>query len=244
MKFQDEQIMKNEEERYCYTIVQRRIRMGHGTELDYRFHSYEWSDGKIVYFGYEHLSSAVQRCPFSGEYITAKEYVERFKEQIDRYPLRELTFQELVDAFAYMSRKGTLDSDTRLELLWNIIHSFNDKYRRKENSPVPGQKEEIYFIDAVMEMQRYDNHNVPQSIKAELFREIRMFDRAYAIYDPFTAPNDKDEKEIMAEVMLRAARGDSTLFIIEDIPLYSSMLRQSKRKCCERYFPKASLKKI
>ena len=172
----------------------------------------EWSDGKVEW-GYP-TSPCVQKSLLTGKYLPTEEFIKEMGAGYDQAILKDLSVIELADAFATMP-ECSVDSKLRIEILWNIVHTFNDKYRRIPNSPEPTLRELNCFINAAMAMQRYNNRVVPPSIKAELFRELRLFRHTVAVYA--SSPSSKDnmeENEIMDEVLLRALRGDSDLFVI------------------------------
>lgn len=120
--------------------------------------------------------------------------------------LPEMGVLEFADAYAQMEEDGTLDSSTRFLLLKNIIHSFNDKYRREDGSPEPSLKELNCFVNAAMAMQRYDDNMVPTSMKAELFREIGLFGQVQHMCRHYRDPE-------MEEILFRALNGKTRPFV-------------------------------
>ena len=195
----------------------------------------EWSDGKIE-TSYERQYSLVQRCQFTGRYMWYDEFDDTKSMAGDFFSLRRLDFNELYDAFRQFEDENSLAPEKRLMLLWEMVHTYNDMYGRKSDAPLPSRKEFVRFVDVVLEMQKYGRHDVPLSIKAELFREIGMFSKCISLYDGLAVYGDDDEKEIVDEVKFRAMHGDSALFVIEDMRYYQSHLRRRTRRCVGRFF--------
>lgn len=183
----------------------------------------EWSDGKVEIEGYRE-KSIVQFSKEKNCYVWHDECEESVK----------LPCREVIAAYRQFEENNGLDDRTRLLLLWEIIHTFNDEYRRNsENVNIPTEEAKV-FVDTVLAMQKYDNTLVPISIKAELFREAGMFKKCF----DFDENNQKseDEREIISEIHIRAARGDSRPFIIEDMSFYENRKRDTKRCCFEKLF--------
>lgn len=183
------------------------------SERSHRISPYEWSDGKVDW-GFK-TWPCVQKSLLTGKYVAIEDFEKELGDRYDSSLLQDLSVAELADAFAEIP-ECAVDSKIRIRLLWCIVHKFNDKYRRNPNSPEPTLRELNCFVNAAMAMQRYSPKSVPPSVKAELFRELGLFRHAVAVFaaTPYRAEN-KEENEIMDEVVLRALRGDSSLFVIE-----------------------------
>lgn len=168
----------------------------------------EWSDGGVTGMCSSYLEPAVKLSRVTGKYIPVGMCEdESGAEDEGNVCNPELGVLEFADAYAQMEEDGTLDSSTRFLLLKNIIHSFNDRYRREYDSPEPSLKELNCFINAAMAMQRYDNEMVPISLKAELFREIGLFGQVQYMCKKFEgAPG-------LEEVLSHALNGKTRPFV-------------------------------
>lgn len=168
----------------------------------------EWSDGGVTGLCFSYLKPAVKLSRVTGKYIPVNMCEDESGiEDEGNVCNPELGVLEFADAYAQMEEDGTLDSSTRFLLLKNIIHSFNDQYRREYDSPEPSLKELNCFINAAMAMQRYDNEMVPISLKAELFREIGLFGQVQYMCKKFEgAPG-------LEEVLTHALNGKTRPFI-------------------------------
>lgn len=168
----------------------------------------EWSDGGVTGLCFSYLKPAVKLSRVTGKYIPVNMCEdESGAEDEGNVCNPELGVLEFADAYAQMDEDGTLDSSTRFLLLKNIIHSFNDRYRREYDSPEPSLKELNCFINAAMAMQRYDNEMVPISLKAELFREIGLFGQVQYMCKKFEgAPG-------LEEVLSHALNGKTRPFV-------------------------------
>lgn len=186
------------------------------------FYGYEWSDGKIEKNGVGGIC-VVHFSKEKGKYVWNDESSE------DVY---KLPFCKLLEARKELQAQGALDMEKELLLLWEMVFTFNDEYRRKYEDTVIPVEEAKAFIDIVLEMQEYRKSLVPPTIKAELFREAGMFKKCFD-FDENRMDSD-EESEILSEIHLRAARGDSKPFIIEDIDFYRNKIRRVKRNCIDR----------
>ena len=183
----------------------------------------EWSDGKVEIDGYRE-KTIVQFSKEKNAYVWHDEC-----EECAKLPCREV-----IAAYRQFEEKEQLDDRTRLLLFWEIIHTFNDEYQRDcENVNIPAEEAKT-FVDTVLAMQKYDSALVPASIKAELFREAGMFKKCFDFDE--NSQSCEDEREIISEIHIRAARGDSKPFIIEDICFYENRKRNTKRYCFEKLF--------
>lgn len=189
---------------------------------DFFYNGLEWSDGKVVKSDLGTLC-VVHFSKEKGKYVWNDESCGN---------VEKLPFCKLIEAKKELQSQGALDLKKELLLLWEMVFTFNDQYRRGvEDTTIPAEEAKA-FIDIVLEMQEFRNSLVPPTIKAELFREAGMFKRCFD-FDENRMEND-EESEILSEIHLRAARGDSKPFIIEDIDFYENKFRRVKRNCIER----------
>ena len=141
------------------------------------------------------------------------------------------SFHELKEAYRQLQNSAQPDDKHIVTLLLEIIQAYNDEYNRDSNmkkEPWPGDYG--FFVRSVLELQERGKDVLPPSLRAELYREAGMFEQCFAFssHDCRTC----DEKEIMDEVLFRAAHGDCKPFIIEQCEYYSSKPRTVKRFPC------------
>ncbi len=200
--------------------------------------SFEWSDGRIETLHGEIGVTIVQKNPETGEYIwyktgwSSEEQCNRVKEPT------LLSFEELIQVYDLFDRKDNFPGPySRIALLWEIVMTYNDTYRRWNICDnIPANISES-FVNAVLDLLSLDKRIVPLNIRAELYREIGMFKKCTA-YDENNMPAG-EQRELMAEIIYRATLQDNEPFIIEEMKYYNDNKRESKR-----YFFEALCAKI
>ena len=141
------------------------------------------------------------------------------------------TFHELQDAYLQLQNSAQPNDERFVTLLLEIIHAYNDEYNRNpdvKKEPQPGDYG--FFVRSVIELQERGKDVLPLSLKAELYREAGMFEQCFAFSSHDCSSTD--EKEIMDEVLFRAAHADSRPFIIEQCDYYRYKTRAVKRFSC------------
>ena len=144
---------------------------------------------------------------------------------------RRYTFHELQEAYRNMKNSAQPDDERIITQLLEIVHAYNDEFSRgthPEKEPQPGDYG--FFVKAVLELQERGKDVLPPSLRAELYREAGMFENCFGFSSH--ACRSRDEKEIMDEVLFRAAHADRRPFIIEQCGYYSSKPRTVKRFPC------------
>ena len=206
-----------------------RLSMDCNGDLRCRINCFEWSDGRL---GCPHKRvSVVQRSRKTGKFIWYTDYIAEGIEmgQSDNaknYDLHDL--QEAFDQLKYIDQLGDKHS---LALFLEIIHAYNDEYHRnplvEKKIPIPDYK---LFVECVLEAQKVGKDRLPASMKAELYREAGMFEKCFEFST--TDGRSRDEKEIIGEVLFRAAHGDTKPFIIEQCEYFKRNPRLIKRTPC------------
>jgi hypothetical protein len=162
----------------------------------------EWSDGRLA---------CQQWAASTGE-------VSRFHEL-------QQTYDALCDPAA------DVDDKQMVTLLLEIVQAYNDEYNRgcKAQKNVLFSDYE-FFVRCILELQERGRKMLPASLKAELYREAGMFEKCLE----FSSADcrSRDEKEIVDEVLFRAAHADTKPFIIEQCEYYSTNPRTVKRFPC------------
>ena len=144
------------------------------------------------------------------------------------------SFHELKEAYRQLQNSAQPDDKHIVALLLEIIQAYNDEYNRDSNmKKEPGPGDYGFFVRSVLELQERGKDVLPASLRAELYREAGMFEQCFAFssHDCRTC----DEKEIMDEILFRAAHGDCKPFIIEQCEYYSSKPRMAKRCPCPQF---------
>ena len=132
---------------------------------------------------------------------------------------------------AYIGLGDETDDAQRVQLLLEIIHTFNDEYQRNPvaNKEIPVE-ERAFFTKSIIEVLARGRKMLPASIRAELYREAGMFE--YCTGFRPSSSHATDEAEIIAEVQHRALHGDTKPFIIEHCDYYKNNERRVKRFPC------------
>lgn len=210
--------------RYCCTVTPN---FG---SLECRMNCKEWSDGKLNCM--DNFASVVQLSQKSGRYIWYSDYMaECTKEGLPDKATR-LDFNELQEAYHQFEYGGCdMPENNCYRLLMEIIHAYNDKYHRyvedKTIAPVPDYK---FFVQCVINIMKVGKNRMPNSLKAELYREAGMFSKCFEFKS--NDSRNKDEMEILDEVLFRAAHGETEPFVIETCEYCKNNLRLTKRRSC------------
>ena len=143
-------------------------------------------------------------------------------------------FHELQREYTGVKSDEQCDDKRIITQLLDIVHAYNDEFGRGVHpgkEPQPGDYR--FFVEAVLELQERGRELLPTSLRAELYREAGMFENCFV----FSSHDcrSRDEKEIMDEVLFRAAHADSSPFIIEQCDYYMDKARQVKRFPCPQF---------
>ena len=116
-------------------------------------------------------------------------------------------------------------------LLLEIVQAYNDEYNRGREAKKSVQFADYeFFVKCILKLQELGKEMLPASLKAELYREAGIFEKCLEFSSADCS--SRDEKEIVDEVLFRAAHADSKPFIIEHCEYYSSNPRLVKRFTC------------
>lgn len=192
---------------------------------------FEWSDGRLSCP--VEYASIVQRSPINGKFIWYNEYLNEIAERGEHAHAEKLIFTELMEAYDQMQHAGFADDCNYYCLLTEIVHAYNDAYHRENEGVRIPRAHYKFFVKAVIELLRVGKNRLSTSFKVELYREIGMFSKCFNYgSDPHYS---RDENEIIDEVLFRAAQGDTSLFIIENLKIYEGKTRRQKRIFCHRH---------
>ena len=198
--------------------------------LQCRMQCVEWSDGKLACES--NTMSVVQKSRNTGKFSWYTHCITEGNDIKTEYEGKRYTFHELQEAYKQLQDSGEKEERLHVRLLLEIIHAYNDKYHRdtdvKGNIPLDDY---LFFTDCVLEIERKGKNILPDSLRADLYRQIGMFEKCFE----FSASDcrTRDEKEIVDEVLFRAAHGDSKPFIIEQCEYYKNNMRTTKRFPCQ-----------
>lgn len=197
-----------------------------------RFSCYEWSDGRLCCS--HNIVSVVQKSRRNGQFIWYTDYVDECTELGEKNDAAHYEFHDLREAFYQLTTDNEPENRKYVKLLLEIIHAYNDKYHCTHNSEtyIPAT-DIVFFVNCVLEIQKFGKNILSPSIRAELYRQIGMYAKCFE-FESWAGRND-DEREIMAEVMFRAAHYDSKPFIIEHCEYCKNDLRFKKRTICPMF---------
>ena len=147
--------------------------------------------------------------------------------------LQESRFHELQQAYNALCDSATdVDNKQMVTLLLEIVQAYNDEYNRGCEAKKSVQFTDYeFFVKCILQLQELGKEMLPASLKAELYREAGMFEKCLEFSSADCS--SRDEKEIVDEVLFRAAHADSKPFIIEQCEYYSSNPRLVKRFTCQ-----------
>ena len=168
----------------------------------------EWSDGRLSCLA--KTVSIVQKSPDTGKFVWLGECERRAKELGIEPELQHFGFDELSRVYNEFKPIGKLCEPDAWRLMLEIVQAYNDTYCRGI-----GCKDEIPVNDYKL---------------FELYREAGMFSKCFEM-KPLIIKSC-DESEIIDEILFRAAKGDSTLFLIEEIDYFVRNFRPCKRVPC------------
>ena len=174
------------------------------------FDSTLWSDNKYI-TPMMLAPSYVQRCPHCGRYYTLTNQGNRY--DIDGFSLEEgnLNFAETKEAFEQISKSGFLNSNEETQIRHMWLHAFNDYYHR-DNQDIEIEADDKEFFDENA-LWLIDNGSLDEVLKAELYREIGMFDLATMVLDNYI-PAEDWLADIADQIRTHAKNKDSKVFKI------------------------------
>lgn len=142
-----------------------------------------WSDNKVIYPMLP-KASFIQKCPNCGKYFFLNENCFVGKSQNITLDTGKLNYFELKEVYydVYCNENTNLSDKEKQAILWEILWSFNDRYKRKSEDKNSSDSitipniEHLYIETIVKDLVNYvDDH----LLKAELYREIGNFDEAF-----------------------------------------------------------------
>lgn len=148
--------------------------------------------------------------------------------------LQESRFHELLQAYNALCDSATdVDNKQVVTLLLDIVQAYNDEYNRGNDVKKRVAFEDYeFFVKCILQLQELGKEMLPASLKAELYREAGMFEKCLEFSS--SDCRSRDEKEIVDEVLFRAAHADSKPFIIEHCDYCKDSKRFKKRTPCPK----------
>lgn len=197
----------------------------------FNYRCFEWSDGRLCCS--RNIASVVQKSRKNGEFIWYTDYINECTELGEKNESRHYGFHDLREAFYQLALGREPEKKEYVRLLLDIIHAYNDEYH---DDPVSGidvpPHDLVFFVNCVLEIQKVGKSLLSPSIRAELYREIGMYAKCFEFES--WAGRNMDEREILAEVMFRAAHYESRPFIIEHCDYCRDNTRFKKRTPCPK----------
>lgn len=200
-----------------------------GSGMEWMLQCFEWSDGRLA-CTFNQVST-VQKSRRTGEFVWYSDFLSECSEAGEKESAEHYNFRELQQAYDHLCRKEDVDGRSMVGLLLEIVHAFNDEY-----NGTAGVEKKIalsdyeFFVRCILELQERGRKMLPASLRAELYREAGMFGKCFEFSS--SDCRSRDEKEIIDEVLFRAAHGDSKPFIIEQCEYYNTNPRTVKRFPC------------
>lgn len=171
----------------------------------------EWSDGEVE--SRARTASAVQKSRNTGKYMWLADYMAEGESMGVENAPKSYGFNELQQAYRQLESVGELENEHCVQLLWEIVRVFNRTYRRRSKSENPKVTLDDckFYVDCILELLRRDGDSMPAIEKMELYREAGMFSKCFEV---FKSRFRWADKEIVDELLFRAARGDSSPYIL------------------------------
>ena len=199
------------------------------SDLYCKLRCHEWSDGELACES--DMMSIVQKSLTTGKFIWLANCMTKDKKLKAGIEGKRYDFHELQEAYRQLQESDIEATRRYFRLLLEIIHAYNDMYHRfpdvQKDIPL---EDFVFFTERVLEIERIGKEYMPDSLRAELYRQIGMFDKCFE-FDAM-AKRDKDEQELIDEIKFRAAHHDSRPFIIEQCEYCRRGLRMTKRFSC------------
>ena len=174
----------------------------------------QWSDGRVD--GVARESSIVQKSHITGNYMWLDDYLAQGNAMgVENNP-KFYHFHDLQEAYHQFEYIGELEDERCVQLLWEIVRAFNDRYRRhsgtqtKKISPIDSR----FYIKCILELLKKGGDSISSFEKMELYREAGMFSKCFEIFNSKLRWNDE---EIVDELLFRAAHGDSSPFALQPL---------------------------
>jgi DNA-directed RNA polymerase subunit RPC12/RpoP len=166
-----------------------------GNTLDARY----WSDLKIEAPMMPQVSF-IQKCAECGKYFLMSRLEEKYGENFSS-ELGNLSYEETKEALQELLY-DSCSLNEQFGLIMEYIHSFNDKYLRKEKIDIPETEQKLFnrYVNQIIHFEgAWGDSPNSQLLKAELFRESGQFDKSLSIIED--CPTDDDFLNRIAERM-------------------------------------------
>ena len=192
-------------------FIQQQYYNRRGTSLCF-LREKEWSDGRVEHGVY--TESIVQKSHKTGKYMWLSDYLAEGNSMgVENRPIRH-RFHDLQEAYHQFEYIGELEDERCVQLLWEIVRAFNDRYRRhsgtqtKKISPIDSR----FYIKCILELLKKGGDSISSFEKMELYREAGMFSKCFKIYESGVRGRST---EVFEELLFRAANGDSSPFVVQ-----------------------------
>lgn len=176
------------------------------------FSSAVWSDGRVD--GAAREASIVQKSHITGNYMWLDDYLAHGNAMGVENKPKFYRFHDLQEAYHQFEYIGELEDERCVQLLWEIVRAFNDRYRRhsgtqtKKISPIDSR----FYIKCILELLKKGGDSISSFEKMELYREAGMFSKCFKIYESGVRGRST---EVFEELLFRAANGDSSPFVVQ-----------------------------
>ena len=178
------------------------------------FSSAVWSDGRVD--GAAREASIVQKSHTTGNYMWLADYMAQGDAMGLENKPKFYGFHDLQEAYHQFEYIGELEDERSVQLLWEIVRAFNDRYRRhskstpKKIAPVDSR----FYVRCILELLKKGGDSISSFEKMELYREAGMFSKCFEI---FNSKLRWDDEENVDELLFRAAHGDSSPFALQPL---------------------------
>lgn len=162
----------------------------------------------------------IELSPFTGLYKWGSEVSSAERLMIEKHgtPAVAGNFASLREAYIQFDKEGKLDNDKRFEMLMEFVWLFHQNFSFTDRFSTDRFIDEYpFFVECVLEI--INKYNIPHLVRADLCRHAGMFRKCFEYVKHVP---DGDERELMDEVCLRAAKGDRYPIDYETVCRYLS----------------------
>lgn len=176
-----------------------------------------WSDNKQDAPMLPRLSS-VQKCPLCGGYFMITDTKPVYSKKRGAYSedTGDLSYEEMKEAYNSLKSED-LSQTERLELLFSMIHSYNDAFRYGRDETRTEEDASLHreCLLRAIEMLKSQNQSAIPLI-AEFHREAGQFDQCLAALKNYEPENEFDHR-ICAAIRQNAQDGSSQVIEITNL---------------------------
>lgn len=155
-----------------------------------------YSNQNIMWSDYRHtlpqvaVPSLIQKCSHCGKYYITKVSHVLIKDTADFEfvdPVSWDYFKQSYEAYIQLEKDDVVDYNHRLRMLG----AYNDEFYRSQEPKTPTEQDNQIFKDNMLHLMKYFHDPID---KAELYREMRLFDECFKQLDLVDDEGDESKR--------------------------------------------------